>query len=102
VKEYRHVVEDLNSNDPCGRIIILDGPPGTGKTHMVRALLNEVKDATFVLVPSQHDERARQPDFIKALLEEQRQGHPMVLVVEDADEAWPRARPTTCPRSRRC
>jgi hypothetical protein len=86
VTEYRHVVKDLNNNDPCGRIIILDGPPGTGKTHMVRALLNEVPHGTFVLVPSNMVSSLSTPGFVKAILHRQRKGFPMVLVVEDADE----------------
>ncbi len=87
VSEYRHIVEDLNDSDPCGRIIILDGPPGTGKTHMVRALLNEAPKATFVLIPSNMMSNLGSPSFIKALLREQKKGHPMILIVEDADEA---------------
>ena len=86
VSEYRHVVADLNSSDPCGRIILLDGPPGTGKTHMVRALLNEVPEASFVLVPSNMMSSLGSPSFIKALMEEQRKGFPIVLIIEDADE----------------
>lgn len=85
--EYRHVVDDLNDSDPCGRIIILDGPPGTGKTHMVRALLNEVPKGTFVLIPSNMMSQLGSPTFIKAILREQKKGYPMILVVEDADEA---------------
>jgi hypothetical protein len=87
VEHYRHVVEDLNDLDPCGRIVILDGPPGTGKTHMVRALLNEVPKGTFVLIPSNMMSQLGSPSFIKALLREQKKGYPMILVVEDADEA---------------
>jgi hypothetical protein len=85
--EFKHVVSDLNDADPCGRIILLDGPPGTGKTHMVRALLNEVPRGTFVLIPSNMMSSLGSPSFIKAILREQRKGYPMILVVEDADEA---------------
>lgn len=31
LKEYDHIVEDLQSNDPCGRIVLMDGTPGVGK-----------------------------------------------------------------------
>lgn len=87
VKQYKHVVEDLNSNDPCGRIVLLDGPPGTGKTHMVRALLNEVAKATFVLIPSNFISNLGEPSFLSVLLKEQKKDYPLVLILEDADEA---------------
>ena len=86
VEEYRHVVGDLNSPDPCGRIVILDGPPGTGKTHMVRALLNEVPKATFILVPSNMLSQLGSPSFVRALIDHQMAGYPMILIIEDADE----------------
>jgi hypothetical protein len=87
VEGYLHVVEDLKNVDPCGRIVILDGPPGTGKTHMVRALLNAVPKGTFVLIPSNMMSQLGSPSFVKTLLRQQKPGHPLILVVEDADEA---------------
>lgn len=86
VQEYRHIVEDLASPSPCGRVVILDGPPGTGKTHMVRALLESVPKSTFVLVPAGLVSQVASPGFVSALLEEQQRGLPMILVIEDADE----------------
>ena len=86
VEKYRHVVKDLNDPDPCGRIAILDGPPGTGKTHMVRALLNEVPEATFILIQAGSVTDLGSPNFISVLMEEQRKDQPMILVLEDADE----------------
>jgi hypothetical protein len=54
---------------------------------MVRALLNEAPKATFVLMPSNMMSQLGSPSFIKALLREQKKGYPMVLIIEDADEA---------------
>jgi hypothetical protein len=87
VKQYKHVIDDLNKSDPCGRIVLLDGPPGTGKTHMVRAILNEVSRGTFILVPSNFIGQLGDPSFLNVLIGEQRKGCPMILILEDADEA---------------
>ena len=85
VESYRHVVVDLNRKNPCGRIAILDGPPGTGKTHMVRALLNEVPEATFILVQASSVNDLGSPDFIPVLMDACRFGT-LILILEDADE----------------
>lgn len=87
VKQYRHVVDDLNKTNPCGRIILLDGPPGTGKTHMVRALLNEVPKATFILVPSNYISSLGDPSFLGVLVRQQKNDSPLILILEDSDEA---------------
>src|SRR6185312_16733704 len=79
--------DDLNKSDPCGRIVLLDGPPGTGKTHMVRALLNEVPRATFILIPSNYIAQLGDPQFLSVLMREQRKDCPLILILEDADEA---------------
>ena len=85
-QEYRHVIDDLNNDKPCGRVVILDGPAGTGKTHLVQAIMNEVPKGTFVLVPSNMLSSLSSPNFIRALIDEHREGHPIILIIEDADE----------------
>lgn len=86
VEHYRHVIQDLNSSEPCGRVIILDGPPGTGKTHMIRAMLEEVPKATFVLVQANMVSSLGNPTFVRALMREMQPGRPIIILVEDADE----------------
>jgi hypothetical protein len=58
VTEYRHIAADLNSDDPCGRIIILDGPPGTGKTHMRARPPERGPEGDVHPGALEHDERA--------------------------------------------
>lgn len=86
IEHYRHIVKDLNTKRPCGRVVILDGPPGTGKTHMVQALLGEVESGTFILVPSNMVSTLGSPNFISVLLRQRSEGTPIVLVIEDGDE----------------
>ena len=91
VQSYRHVVECLSSPDPCGRLILFEGPPGTGKSYMIRALAGEV-EATFVLVGASLVGEISGPEVLPVLLEAK--GHasdnerrPVVLILEDADAA---------------
>jgi hypothetical protein len=88
VDAYRHVVADLESDTPCGRIIIMNGPPGSGKTYIVRSLLKAVKNGHTLIVPASLVEQLDGPKFMQLLLTKRSATiGPMLLVIEDADTA---------------
>lgn len=88
VQGYRHIIEDLKSKTPCGRISIFDGIPGTGKTFLIRALLNDVPDALFIIVTPDMIPMLSSPSMVKVLIERKNGvDGPTVFVVEDADQA---------------
>ena len=85
---YDHVVTDLSSVSPCGRLAIFDGPPGTGKTFLIRAILDAVDEAMFVLVPPEMMGLLASPDLIPMLLRKKAGGGgggPIIFILEDAD-----------------
>ena len=85
---YDAAVKDLNASSPGGRILILEGEPGTGKTHMIRALLNDVPDAMFVLISPDMVPSLAGPDLLPVLITNKQNYEmegPIVLVLEDAD-----------------
>ena len=86
MEDYKFVVRDLQSEVPSGRITIMRGSPGTGKTHLIRAMLLEVTDALFVLVNPDMIVDLAGPELLPLLLSYRggREG-PIVLVLEDAD-----------------
>lgn len=86
VQDFDHIVEDLKNDNPCGRIVIFDGPVGSGKTHKIQALISAAPNALFVMVPASMIQELTGPNLIPALLRQNPQGQAMVLVVEDADE----------------
>lgn len=83
----KHVVEDLKKQTPCGRLIIFDGPPGTGKTYCVQSLLSSGIEALFILIPSGTLNNNSIPKLLELLTEKKDEdGRPIVLIIEDADE----------------
>ena len=88
LEQYDHVTECLNTDNPGGRLILLDGPPGTGKSHMIRGLASDVR-AIFVVVSSSLVGQLSGPDVVPVLLRKKQEGEsgPIVLILEDADAA---------------
>lgn len=84
---YGRAVDDLKTSTPRGRIVLLEGPTGTGKSFMIRAFLHDVPEAMFCLVPSELVSSLTGPEFINILMEHcsEHEG-PVVLILEDADE----------------
>ncbi len=90
LSKYDHVAECLGSASPCGRLTILEGPPGTGKSYLIRALIRDVR-AHYILIPCMLLGQLSGPTLLPVLLEakEDDSGEvlPVVLLVEDADIA---------------
>lgn len=84
---YDRVIHDLTDPHPSGRIAIFNGQPGSGKTYLIRGLLNDVPNVIFVIVPANLVGSLGQPGMIPSLiLLHQTYDLPIVFLVEDADE----------------
>lgn len=87
--DYKYIIQDLKSKSPSGRIIIFDGEPGTGKSHIIRALLLDVPGAMFVLVPPDMVSSLSGPEILPLLLTQKQSlalNGPIILILEDADK----------------
>lgn len=82
---FDRAVRDLNSDSPRGRLTVLEGPPGTGKTHMVRAFLQACPEARFVFIQPSILISLADPGMIPTFIGEMQGPGPIVLVLEDAD-----------------
>ncbi len=104
---YDYIITQYRSATPKGRISILQGSPGTGKSYLIRAMLEDLTNCIFVVVPSEYVGELATPSFIPALLkireeiidshrwddhdecEEEEEtiiNRPIVLILEDADK----------------
>jgi hypothetical protein len=82
-----YVKQDLAAVDPSGRLSIFSGPPGTGKTHIIKALLG-LESCTFILIQSSYAELIGGPEFLPILYRAHEDtSMPLVIVLEDGDNA---------------
>lgn len=91
LRQYDRAVAELNKSEPAGRVVILCGPTGTGKTHLVRAFMHDVEESMFIVLPQGMVESLVGPSMIPLLLD-LREGNDedlsrIVFVLEDADDA---------------
>ena len=101
---FDHTVAEIGSASPAGRLTLIDGPPGTGKTFFVTGLVEALPDPIFVVIPPDMVAQLAAPDLVGTLLNFREWGgrpmiahsvgtptppvkssSTMVLIVEDAD-----------------
>lgn len=86
---FDHVVEDLASSKPCGRLIIMTGPPGCGKTYFIEGLIEAQIDCRYILLPPAVLSSITGPSLLQAILPESDDSTsriPTVFIIEDADQ----------------
>jgi hypothetical protein len=90
MEAYDRAMGDILKRNPAGRIAIFDGPPGSGKTFLIKAMVSELdtEKAVFVFVGSNLLASLSGPEFVPAMIRfaSQNEDKALVLIVEDADE----------------
>ncbi len=84
--EYDRALEDLKSDTPSGRLIILDGEAGTGKSFLVRGIISAMT-GLFIYIPSSVAGQITGPDMIPLIMREKEKNIPIILLMEDADSS---------------
>ena len=87
IKKFNKIIKDLHSNTPNGRLTIIDGEPGTGKTFFVRGILDAVpENSTRVIVPAGLISHLIEPKNIISLVTiKNKTPGPLIFFLEDAD-----------------
>jgi energy-coupling factor transporter ATP-binding protein EcfA2 len=90
---YDYVAEQFNSKDPKGRIVILNGPAGSGKTTFVKALIPKLTKSIVILVPAKLIGEIDGPNLSSMLSnyrymlkDDLNQSKSLLFIMEDADE----------------
>lgn len=88
MKAYDHILGDLNSTTPTGRLNIIEGPPGTGKSYMIRGLVDAARECTWLFIPSRIVGDLDGPELVQLLksVKIKNNNKPVVMIIEDADE----------------
>lgn len=82
---FTKAVRNIKAKQPFGRLTLLSGKPGTGKTFFIRGLIDCVKEAQFVLVDPNIMANINQPSLIRTFLSFANKKAATVLLLEDAD-----------------
>lgn len=85
IEDIKYVISSYTHNPPKGRITILTGVPGTGKTHLIRSILSKL-DSVFLIIPSNMADALDKPELMPLLIDLKGQHEkPIILVIEDGD-----------------
>jgi ATP-dependent 26S proteasome regulatory subunit len=97
LSSFDYIVDHFNRKEPYGRLAIFNGPPGTGKTWMLRSIISKIKNCIIVLLPSKLVSEIDSPQIITLLSEEKSdfgnfivpdgdvKSAPILFIIEDAD-----------------
>lgn len=91
VEKFHHGIEELASSNPCGRLMIVNGRPGTGKTNYIKGLITQSNRCNFVIVPFSASllSNPSMVNLITSINIKNDDGsyRPVVFILEDADSA---------------
>ncbi|CAF3374174.1 unnamed protein product [Rotaria socialis] len=80
VKVHEKILNACNKKQGKG-IVLLHGIPGSGKTHYIRYLIEEIREKKLIYIPPDMAKHISKPEFLAFLLT-----HPdSILIIEDAE-----------------
>lgn len=88
LESFEYVKNELPKKDSRGRLVILNGPAGSGKTHLIRGLAQDTDNCVFALLMAHQVSQLASPNTIPALLALRNtyKDKAIVFVIEDGDD----------------
>lgn len=88
VERFDAAVANLLAPEPHGRLVIVSGPTGTGKTRLLRGVMHAAPGAVFVMIDPEMVTTLTKPHMVPLLLRIRRQhgARPVAFVIEDGDK----------------
>lgn len=88
VEALNHAVSCLNSNCPCGKVLIMEGCPGTGKSFAIRHIVDVTNEDVFhVIVPVNMVPQLSGPELLELLSEDDISNKKRIcFIIEDSDK----------------
>lgn len=84
VQQIDELLNNLRSKTPDGRLTIINGEAGTGKTHLLQGLLHELEGVNSWFVPPQLLVDLAGPQLLGVLLGRDT-SKPLLMLIEDGD-----------------
>lgn len=85
LEDVDFIIKAFSKSPPAGRIAILNGEPGTGKTHLIRSILMQL-DCVFLIIPSNMISSLDKPEFVPLLMKIKNEHEkPIIMIIEDGD-----------------
>ncbi|CAF1015952.1 unnamed protein product [Rotaria sp. Silwood1] len=77
---HEKILKNLNKKESKG-IVLLHGVPGSGKTHYIRYLIQEIQDKTLIYISPEMAKEISSPEFLPFLMRHE----DAILIIEDAE-----------------
>jgi SpoVK/Ycf46/Vps4 family AAA+-type ATPase len=86
IENVGFVLRAWAQDPPVGRVTLMHGAPGTGKTHLIRSIIGEL-DNVFLIVPPSIVSSLDSPDLVPLIMSVQKEHEkPITFIVEDGDQ----------------
>lgn len=84
IESFNSCVREIKKKNPRGRLSVFHGPPGTGKTFLLRSLISSIPNAIFYSVQPELFKKYEAATILKTL-SETNIGFKKILLIEDGD-----------------